>query len=158
VELEELFEDQVSDGLWIACDQIQDPQNLGAIFRLAGFFGVRGVFLTKDRTASLTSVVYDVASGGVETVPHAIVGSLQQAIKHAKDSGAWIVGTSEHAEKPYTVLSNDRAWVLVLGNEERGLRRLTLEMCDEVCTIPVRTEVDSLNVGTAAAILVSHFA
>jgi 23S rRNA (guanosine2251-2'-O)-methyltransferase len=63
VGLEELFAsvDGNSSGLWLALDQIQDPHNLGAIFRTAAFFGVRGIVITKDRSAPLTATVYDVA-------------------------------------------------------------------------------------------------
>lgn len=160
VSVEELFPpeaDPSERGLWLALDEVQDPQNLGAIFRTAGFFGVKGIVLTDARSAGLTSVVYDVASGGVETVPFAVVSNLQRAIEEAKDRGLWVLGTSEHAKQSYAQVDTERAWLLVLGNEERGMRRLTIDLCDEMCTVPVTTEVDSLNVSAAAAVLISHF-
>ena len=154
-DLAELFADNA--GLFLALDTVQDPQNLGAIFRSAAFFGVRGVLLTRDRSASLTSAAYDVASGGVEYVPFSVQTNLSRALDMAKDAGLWVLGTSEHAEKDLSAFSADRSWLLVLGNEESGMRRLTRDKCDEICRIPPRGAVGSLNVSAAAAICIHHF-
>lgn len=153
--LGELWTEPAPGALWLALDSIQDPQNLGAIFRTAAFFGVRGIVLPRDRSASLTETVYDVASGAVELVPHATVTNLSRALEAAKDAGVWIVGASEHAQRSAWELGPDRPWLLVLGNEERGLRRLTLERCDEVVAIEPRGELTSLNVSVAAGILMA---
>lgn len=147
------------EGLWLALDEVQDPHNVGAIFRAAAFFGVRGIVMTDVRAASLTSVVYDVASGGVEAVPFAIETNLRHSLELAKRAGVWVLGTSEHATRDVSELPNDRPWLLVMGNEESGLRRLTLDTCDEVCRITPRGEaVTSLNVSVAAGILISTLA
>lgn len=154
--LDVLFEGRHTSGLWLALDQVQDPQNVGAIFRTAGFFGVRGIVMTDVRAASLTSVVYDVASGGVEAVPFAIEKNLRRALEAAKRAGVWILGTSEHAERDVSAVPVDRPWLLVVGNEESGLRRLTLETCDEVCRVTPRgDDVTSLNVSVATGILIA---
>jgi len=155
--LEALFETDTSGpGLWLALDQVQDPHNVGAIFRTAAFFGVRGIVMTDVRAASLTSVVYDVASGGVEAVPFAIEKNLRRALEAAKRAGVWILGTSEHARRDVTEVPVDRPWLLVVGNEEAGLRRLTLETCDEVCRVSPRgDDVTSLNVSVATGILIA---
>lgn len=142
-------------GVWLALDCLQDPHNVGAIFRTAAFFGIRGILVTKDRSAPLSGTVYDVASGGMEHVPFAQPSNLGQAIKLAKDAGLWVLGSSEHAERPVSVVDRGRPWLLVVGNEEQGLRRLTLDLCDEVCTIPGRGSVGSLNVSVATGILVA---
>ncbi len=148
-----------SGGLWIALDQLQDPHNVGSIFRTAAFFGVRGVIMTQDRSAALSSTVYDVASGGVESVPFAVVPNLQRAFELSRDRGLWILGTSEHAEQSWRTVEKDRKWLLVLGNEEKGMRRLTAESCDMVCSIPpVGEGVTSLNVSVAAGVLISKLA
>lgn len=161
VSLEELFAnapDRASGkGLWLALDCLQDPHNVGAIFRTAAFFGVQGIILTEERSAPLSSTVYDVASGGVETVPFTLQTNLQRAFEQAKDAGLWILGTSEHASDSIAKIHNDRPWLLVLGNEEKGMRRLTAERCDLLCQIPPVGQVKSLNVSVAAGILISHF-
>jgi 23S rRNA (guanosine2251-2'-O)-methyltransferase len=130
VELNDLFAKTSHNGLYLALDTIQDPQNVGAIFRIAAFFGVRGILLTRDRSAPLSGTAYDVASGGVEYVPFSLQTNLSRTIDSAKEAGLWILGTSEHAETDLKALSQDRAWLLILGNEESGIRRLTRDKCD----------------------------
>lgn len=154
--LQEVFESDESQGLWLALDTVQDPQNLGALFRIASFFGVKGILMSKDRSSNLTSVVYDVASGGVESVPYCIESNFKRAIDEIKEDGFWTLGSSEHASLSYAEIKPDRKWVLVLGNEESGMRRLTEESCDQTCTIPNHGAVTSLNVAVAGSILISH--
>lgn len=159
--VEELFRDAPEKsggkGLWLALDSLQDPHNIGAIFRTAAFFGVQGVLMTEERSAPLSGAAYDVASGGLEHVPFATHVNLQRAFEVAKDAGLWILGSSEHATDSFRSVASDRPWLLVLGNEERGMRRLTEESCDVLCGIPPVGEVTSLNVSVAAGILISHF-
>lgn len=160
VSAEELFRGATDraggKGLWLALDCLTDPQNVGAIFRTASFFGVQGILLTQERSAPLTSSVYDVASGGVEHVPFTVQTNLQRAFEVAKEAGLWILGTSEHAKQSWRKIERDRPWLLVLGNEEKGMRRLTEEACDLVCQVPPAGQVTSLNVSVAAGVLISH--
>ncbi|MGD9857201.1 MAG: 23S rRNA (guanosine(2251)-2'-O)-methyltransferase RlmB [Planctomycetaceae bacterium] len=155
VMLVELFSNVTDQGVWLAFDHIQDPHNVGAIFRTAAFFGVRGVVLTKDRSAPLSATVYDIASGGMEYVPFSLQANLSSALKVAKDAGLWVLGTSEHADKDVAAVPRDRPWLLVLGNEQQGLRQLTARNCDDVCRLTPRGSVSSLNVSVAAGILIS---
>lgn len=148
-------QDTDKPGLWLALDHIQDPHNVGAILRTAGFFGVRGVVMTRDQSAPLTSIVYDIASGGIEVLPIAIVPNMVQVFEIAKEAGLWILGTSEHAERSVAEVDRHRDWLLVLGNEEKGLRRLVTENCDELCRVPPLGEVTSLNVSVASGVLMS---
>jgi 23S rRNA (guanosine2251-2'-O)-methyltransferase len=146
---------QQGKGLWLALDCLQDPHNIGAIFRTAAFLGVQGVILTEERSAPLSAAAYDVASGGLEHVPFTLQTNLQRGFEKAKEAGLWILGTSEHAHDALQAIPRDRPWLLVLGNEERGVRRLTEEACDMMCRIPQRGGVDSLNVSVAAGILIA---
>jgi 23S rRNA (guanosine2251-2'-O)-methyltransferase len=159
ISAEELFEDakerKNGHGLWLALDSLTDPHNVGAIFRAAAFFGVEGILLTEERSAPLTGTVYDVACGGVEYVPFTLQTNLQRAFEIAKDAGLWILGTSEHANDDLAKIEKDRPWLLVLGNEEKGMRRLTEETCDVLCKIPALGKVTSLNVSVAAGIFIS---
>jgi 23S rRNA (guanosine2251-2'-O)-methyltransferase len=153
IPLDLLWQDETDGrpGIWLALDQVQDPQNLGAIFRLGGFFGVRGVVMLKDRSASLTSVACDVAAGGAEYVPFSVVPNLAQAMQKARDNDIWVVGTCERAEERLSALDRSRHWLLIVGNEGTGLRRLTRERCDQLVSIPPLGPVPSLNVATATA-------
>ncbi len=156
IELEPLFQSTAQgSGLWLALDQLQDPHNVGAVFRTAAFFGVRGIIVTRDRSAPLSAVVYDVASGGLEYVPFSLQTNLARAIESAKRAGFWVLGTSEHAGNDVLQMDRDRRWLLVVGNEERGLRRLTLDHCDEVCRITPHGPIRSLNVSVATGVLVA---
>lgn len=156
IDLEALFHsDSHEAGLWLALDQLQDPHNVGAVFRTAAFFGVRGIVVTRDRSAPLSAAVYDVASGGMEYVPFSVQTNLARAIESAKQAGFWVLGTSEHAGNDVSTVDRDRRWLLVVGNEERGLRRLTLDLCDEVCRLTPRGPIGSLNVSVATGVLVA---
>jgi 23S rRNA (guanosine2251-2'-O)-methyltransferase len=162
VSTEELFRDAKSKvkglGLWLALDCLQDPHNVGAIFRAAAFFGVQGVLMTQERSAPLSGTVYDVACGGIEYVPFAVQTNLQQGFEIARDQGVWILGSSEHAHDDLATVSRDRPWLLVLGNEEKGMRRLTEESCDVLCKISAHGRVTSLNVSVASGIMISRLA
>ena len=155
--LNQMLTDTRSDrpGLWLACEQVQDPRNLGAIFRSAAFFGVRGVLLTKDRSASLTSIACDTSAGGCEAIPHATVGNFARTLGVCRDEyGLRIVGASEHAEQPIDAIAGPQVdTLLVLGNEEKGLRRLTREHCDALAAVPALGQIGSLNVSVAAGVL-----
>ncbi len=159
VSIEQLFADAATrangHGLWLALDNLQDPHNVGAIFRTAAFFGVQGIVITKDRSAPINGTVYDVAAGGVEHVPFSLVPNLARAVTAAKESGLWVLGTSEHATDDVTAVDRGRPWLLVVGNEEKGMRRLTQEHCDAVCRITPQGAVTSLNVSVATGILVA---
>ena len=145
-------------GLWLALDNLQDPHNVGAIFRTAAFFGVQGIVVTKDRSAPMNGTVYDVAAGGVEHIPFSIVPNLARAVAVAKESGLWVLGTSEHATDDVSQLDRGRPWLLIVGNEEKGMRRLTLEHCDTICRISPRGLVTSLNVSVATGIMIATLA
>ena len=151
--------------LWLALDRVQDPHNLGAVLRAAAFFGVRGAVLTRDQSAPLSAVAVDTACGGADAVPLARPANLAAALAAAKDAGLWVLGTTEHAAvspddrsdgPPVTTVAEvprDRPWLLVVGNEERGLRRRTLGLCDHLCRLPPADPhgpVTSLNVSVAA--------
>ncbi|HEV3301593.1 MAG TPA: RNA methyltransferase [Planctomycetaceae bacterium] len=148
-------EKRASPRLWLALDQLQDPHNVGAIFRTAAFFGVAGILLTRDRSAPLNGTVYDVASGALEVVPFSHPANLIHGVEIAKAAGLWVLGASEHASRDVREVDRHRSWLLVLGNEERGLRRLTLDKCDETCRLTARGEIASLNVSVAAGVLMA---
>lgn len=137
--------------IWLALDQVQDPQNLGSIFRLAGFFNIKGIILTKDNSAPVNATVCDVATGGVEYVPYSIVSNLTQALQKAQKADLWVLGTCERSKETVRQVDRLRNWILVMGNEGDGLRRLTRETCDTLVSLPSRGRVPSLNVAAATA-------
>ena len=148
--LDALIASPPDNGIWIGLDTVQDPHNVGSIF------GISGIITTQDRNAPISYTVYDVASGGVEYVPFTIETNLSRTIDRVKEAGIWVLGTSEHSEKNIIEIKRDRPWLVILGNEEDGLRRLTADKCDELVSIPRSGDVGSLNVSVAAGITLSH--
>ena len=116
---------------------------------------MQGIVVTKDRSAPLSGVAYDVATGGLEHVPFTLVPNLARAVAVAKESGLWVLGTSEHATDDVSKVDRGRPWLLIVGNEEKGMRRLTTEHCDSVCRITPAGDVTSLNVSVATGILIA---
>jgi 23S rRNA (guanosine2251-2'-O)-methyltransferase len=158
--VDELFVGTITEtpGLWLALEQLQDPHNVGAIFRTAAFFGVKGIVLTRDRSAPLSATVFDVASGGLEYVPFAIASNLSRAINLAREAGINVIGTSEHAKRMVEQTPLDQSHLLIFGNEEHGLRRVTSESCDELVRLAPRGPIQSLNVSVAAGVCMSRLA
>ena len=149
-ELDGLLSEPRNGDLIIALDCLQDPQNVGAIFRSAGFFGIRSLLTTKDKSAPINATVCDIAAGGVDSVPFHVGTNLSRMLEKARDAGFWILGTSEHAKQSVFDI-DDRPWVVVIGNEQSGMRRLTEDKCDEVCRMEPKGAVTSLNAAAATA-------
>lgn len=143
----------------LALDGVLDPGNLGALLRSAEFFGAVGVIWPKDRAASVTPVVVRASVGASERLPLCRVTNLARALDGCKDRGAWIMGTVPEGGRPLaSLLAEDalpEALVVVLGGEERGLRRLTRRRCDFLATIPGAGGVASLNVSAAGAVVLA---
>lgn len=142
----------------VALDGVQDPHNLGALIRSAEFFGVLGLFWARDRSAGLSPAVVRASAGASERLPLAQVTNLARALATCKERDYWILGTVPDGGQPLRALVDaglPDALVVVLGGEERGLRRLTRESCDFLATIPGAGGVASLNVSAAAAVTLS---
>ncbi len=151
-ELDDVLEGKEKPFL-LVLDGVTDPHNLGACLRVANAAGVDAVIAPKDRAVGVTPTVSKVASGAAESTPYLMVTNLARTLAELKERNVWIVGTDERAEKTLyeTDLPDGVAWVL--GAEGEGMRRLTRESCDFLVRIPMRGEVESLNVSVAAGIV-----
>lgn len=138
--------------LLLVLDGVQDPHNLGACLRTADAAGVDAVIVPRDRAAGITPVVCKVASGAVGHVPFVQVTNLARTLRHLRDAGIWLVGTDMAGETPLHRADLDRPLALILGAEEKGLRRLTREACDWLISIPMAGAVESLNVSVATGV------
>ena len=141
------------DCLIVALDQVQDPQNLGAVARSAEVAGATGLVIPSRRSASVTAATAKASAGAVEHLGVAQVTNLADWLVRAKDAGAWIYGADAAADTAYVDADLTGKVVLVLGSEGEGLRRLVAERCDVLLALPVRGRVDSLNVSATAAVL-----
>jgi len=134
-------------------DQIQDPQNLGAVLRSADGAGVHGIITTRHRSARLTPAAFKASAGAAAHVPLVPVTNLARTLDELRERGIWIAGADPKGDRSYTALDYRTATAFVLGSEGRGLRRLVREKCDFLVTIPMSGAVSSLNVSITAALL-----
>ena len=140
--------------LIVALDQVQDPQNLGAICRTAECAGAAGVVLPERRSADVTAAVCKASAGAVEHLPIAKVRNLADFLTHAKAAGVWCYGADRAGPIGYSSVDWSGATVLVLGSEGRGLRPRVAAACDALVALPVRGKIESLSVAAAAAVLI----
>ncbi len=133
-------------------DGVQDPQNLGAVLRVADAFGFGLVVVPKHESAGLSGAAVKASAGASEWVPVAQVTNLARAIESLQAGGYWIYGADAEGE-PLGSFDLSGKIAVVLGNEGRGVRRNVLEHCDRRVAIPMRGRVESLNVSTAAAVI-----
>ncbi|MCJ7650609.1 MAG: 23S rRNA (guanosine(2251)-2'-O)-methyltransferase RlmB, partial [Candidatus Lokiarchaeota archaeon] len=139
--------------LLLILDSIQDTHNVGAILRTADCSGVSGIIITKHNSAPINETVVKTSAGATEHVKICQVNNLSQAIKELKDNGFWIVGSSLEGSKPYTEVDYKIPIAVIVGNEEKGIKKLTAENCDFLVYIPMKGKIQSLNVSVATGIL-----
>lgn len=142
------------DALVIALDEVQDPNNLGAVCRVAESAGAAGVVLPERRSAEVSPAVCKASAGAVEHLHVARVRNLADWLATAKEHEAWVYGAAADAAVPYQRPDYAGRVVLVLGSEGRGLRPRVASSCDALIRLPTRGRIGSLNVATASAALV----
>ena len=140
--------------LVVALDEVQDPQNLGAICRTAECAGADGVVICERRAAHVTAAVAKASAGAVEHLPVARVRNLADFLLAARDAGAWSYGAAVgEGAIAYTEPDYTGGVVLVLGAEGKGLRPRVAGACDGLIALPLRGRIGSLNVSAAASAL-----
>jgi len=139
--------------LIVACDELSDPHNLGAIIRTAECAGAHGVIIPKRRSAGLTAIVSKTSAGAVSHLPVARVPNLVNCLKDLQKQGLWVFGTAADGDKTLYDADLAGATVIVIGSEGDGMGRLVAQTCDFKVSIPMRGQVSSLNASAAAAIL-----
>ncbi len=143
------------DPFILILDCVQDPHNLGAILRTADAAGVHAVVAPKDKAVGITETVRRISVGAADHVPFAQVTNLARTMEKLKEAGVWLVGTSDHAKaKSIYDLDLKGPLALVMGAEEKGMRRLTEENCDFLASIPMAGKVECLNVSVATGVCV----
>jgi 23S rRNA (guanosine2251-2'-O)-methyltransferase len=144
----------VAEPLILVLDQVQDPQNLGAISRSAECAGATGLILPDRRSAEVTPAVCKASAGAVEHVPIARVRNLADFLHEARDAGIWCYGADPAGEMAYDAVDYAGGVAIVLGGEGKGLRPRVAAACDALVSIPLRGRIESLSVSAAAAVLV----
>ena len=150
--VEQCLAEMHSRSLFLVLDGIQDPHNLGACLRTANGAGVDAVIIPKDRSAKMNATVSKVAAGAAESTPLLEVTNISRCLKDLRAAGVWVYGTSGDAKDSLYDFDYQSPVALVMGAEGDGLRRLTMEQCDQLVKLPMHGSVESLNVSVATGV------
>jgi 23S rRNA (guanosine2251-2'-O)-methyltransferase len=138
--------------LVVALDEVQDPQNFGAVIRSAVAMGATGVVWPEHRSAPLSMATFRASAGAVEHARLCRVSSLPPALETLKASGATIVGLDMEGDTVIDRVDLRGPVVLVVGAEGKGLRKTVKRVCDSLAALPMPGPVGSLNASVALAI------
>ncbi len=152
-EILELAESKNELPFIILLDELEDPQNFGAILRTAEAVGVHGVIIPKRRSVQLNATVFKTSAGAAEYVKVAQVTNVAQTLKNLRGRDIKIVGSDMSAETDFNRADLSGGIVLIIGSEGKGMRRLTRENCDLLIKIPMVGKINSLNASVAGAVL-----
>jgi len=133
-------------------DEIEDPQNLGAVIRSAVCFGIDGIIVQEKTAAGISPGTVKASAGAIEYVNIAKVVNISQAMKKLKENGFWIYGADMSGE-PINKTEIKGKVAVVIGSEGKGLRRLVKEKCDFLVSIPITEKISSLNAAMSASII-----
>ena len=134
-------------------DQVTDPQNIGAIVRSCAAFGSLAMIVQDKNSPQESGAMLKAAAGTYENMPICRVTNLSRAIEQLKKAGFWIVGMDGYAKTNIDKLDKNGRLAMVMGSEGKGMRRLIEESCDVTVRLPIAENVESLNVSTAAAVV-----
>ena len=143
--------------LVVALDSVTDPRNLGAVIRSAAGFGAHGVLIPERRAAGMTASAWKTSAGAAARLPVAQTVNLTRQLKAYQDAGCMVVGLAADGDLtlPELVAPGGLAegpLVVVVGSEGKGLGRLVAETCDQIVSIPMAGQLESLNAGVAASV------
>ena len=134
-------------------DQVTDPQNIGAIIRSCAAFGTKALIVQDKNSPQESGSMAKAAAGTMEMVPVVRVTNLSRAIETLKKNGFWVVGMDGYAKDNVDKIDKNTKLAVIMGSEGAGMRRLVEESCDITVRLPINPKVESLNVSTAAAVV-----
>ena len=150
-DVESLFEKD--NLLLLILEHITDPHNVGACIRTAAAAGVDAVIVPKNRSCHLTPTVRKISSGGAELIPFVVVTNIVRTINKLQSAGVMIYGTDMKASKLHNEITYGDKSALIIGSEDKGLKRLTLENCDEIIKVKMPGRIESLNASVSTGIM-----
>lgn len=136
----------------VLLDELQDPHNVGAIIRSAAAFGVSGILLPEHNQSPITGTVIKVSAGMAFRVPLVTVANVNSTLRDLKERGFWIYGLDMNQDHSTATEKFDAPAIFVMGNEAKGIRQKTLELCDIILSIPMSPRCESLNVAASTAV------
>lgn len=134
-------------------DQVTDPQNIGAIIRSCVAFNTLALIMQDKNSPAETGAMAKASAGMIEHLPIVRVTNLARAVEQLKDAGFWTIGMDGYAQTTIDKLKKGGKNAIIMGSEGKGMRRLVEESCDITVKLPMNEKVESLNVSTAAAIV-----
>ncbi len=141
-------------GVLLFLDQLTDPHNVGSIIRTAEALGCDGIIMTSSHSPGINPTVVKSSAGATAHIPVVTAGNTTGFIGRAKSAGFWLMGTSDRGDTDLSRAGGYRPLIIVIGNEERGMRRIVEEECDMVVAVKLRGKVSSLNASVAAGIII----
>ena len=151
------YKSMYNEKLIVVLDHLEDPHNFGAIIRTCEAAGVKSIIIPKDRSVDVNETVMKTSTGALEYVKIARVNNLVKTINDLKDHGFFVYGAEADGVSSKTCDYSEKV-VLVVGSEGFGLSRLVRENCDEIVSLPMKGNVNSLNASVATAILIYDIA
>lgn len=152
VRIEELETELEEAPIIVALDEIEDPQNFGAVIRSAVALGATAILWPEHHAAPLSPATFRASAGAVEHARLCRVNSLPAALDRLRSRGAAVVGLDANAPHDIRAVTAEGAIVLVIGAEGKGLRRPVKRACSELARLPMSGAIDSLNASVAAGI------
>ena len=149
---------QSPPALLVALDNISDPRNLGAIVRSVAAFGGHGVLIPQRRSASVTAVAWRTSAGAAARIPVARATNLTRTLKNWAERGVRVIGLDAGGDTVVDDMDGADPLVVVVGSEGKGLSRLVRQNCDEVVSIPMAGDAESLNASVAAGVVLAEIA
>ena len=154
--IEKILAEDVKPHFFLILDEVQDPHNLGACFRIANAFNLSGIIVPKNNSVGITPAVSKVASGAVNHVPFFSVTNLARTINFLKENNFFVYAADGYSELSIYDQNFSGNIALIMGSEGKGIRRLTKEKCDLTFSIPMSGKMESLNVAVATGICISE--
>ena len=145
--------DILNDEIIIMLDHLEDPHNFGAIIRTAESAGIKSIIIPKDRSVDVNATVMKTSSGALNYINIVRVTNLNNTINTLKENGYFIYG-ADMSGKNYKNVDYANKKVLVIGNEGHGLSNIVRSSCDEIVSLPMKGNINSLNASVAAGILI----
>ena len=145
--------DVLNENIIIMLDHLEDPHNFGAIIRTAESAGIKTIIIPKDRSVDVNATVMKTSSGALNYINIVRVTNLNNTIKTLKDNGYFIYG-ADMSGTDYKKIDYANKSVLVIGNEGHGISDLVRKSCDEIVSLPMKGNINSLNASVAAGILI----
>lgn len=149
--------DITADTGLLVLGEVQDPHNVGAVIRSAAAFGIKGVLIPPHNQAPITGTVVKVSVGMAFVIPLVTIPNVNTTLRDLKDRGFWTYGLEGDGTTSTTTETYPKPSVFVLGNECSGLRPHTKEVCDDLISIPIHPQCESLNAAAATAVVLASW-